>query len=127
VTHRTLLPQRFFLALSSEHRLPHPDKDPIQAIFYCFRPAEGSNSVESSRANYVTGIIAIQTARLSSLRLGIPDVQWVEDELGLFNAFEDRVMELDPDALSGWELQNDSWGYLAERMRTEYGTCFPMF
>ncbi|KAF9509344.1 hypothetical protein BS47DRAFT_1349354 [Hydnum rufescens UP504] len=104
-------------ACSSDNRLPDPAKDAILAIFYCYY---ASTEGEDRRASYHTGIVAVQSSQLFSKRLGIPGIEWVEDELHLINRLEDIVHELDPDALSGWELQNDSWGYVSERVKHEY-------
>lgn len=39
----------------------------------------------------------------------------VDDELDLLNRVVDIVLELDPDVIVGWEIQNASWGYLKAR------------
>jgi DNA polymerase elongation subunit (family B) len=104
-------------ACSTDNRLPDPAKDAILAIFYCYY---ASTEGDDRRASYHKGIVAVQSSQLFSKRLGIPGIEWVEDELHLINRLEDIVHEFDPDALSGWELQNDSWGYVSERVKHEY-------
>ena len=109
----------FVSACSSDNRLPNPEKDAISAVFYCYY-ASTEGEVEDRRALYHTGIIAVKNPKFSAKRIGNPNIEWVEDELHLINHLEDTVHELDPDSLSGWELKNDSWGYVSERVKHEY-------
>lgn len=44
----------------------------------------------------------------------------VETEIDLLNRIIDVVQELDPDIITGWEVQSASWGYLSARGRA-YG------
>jgi DNA polymerase zeta len=39
----------------------------------------------------------------------------VRDELELLNRVVDIVLDLDPDIIIGWDVQNTSWGYLNAR------------
>ena len=39
----------------------------------------------------------------------------MDNELELINETLDVVLSLDPDLITGWEVQNASWGYLASR------------
>lgn len=51
-------------------------------------------------------------------KLGLPsdvDIYSMRDELDLINTFIDVVRDWDPDIVAGFEIQNDSWGYLLER------------
>ena len=43
------------------------------------------------------------------------------DELDLLNRLIDITIEIDPDILTGWEVQAGSWGYLQARGQT-YGS-----
>ena len=43
------------------------------------------------------------------------------NELDLFNRLIDLIIEIDPDILTGWEVQAGSWGYLEARGQT-YGS-----
>ena len=45
------------------------------------------------------------------------EIDVVETEAELLNTFVDRVLDLDPDIICGWEIQSASWGYLAARGR----------
>jgi DNA polymerase zeta len=49
------------------------------------------------------------------------DIHISENEGEMMNAFVEMVWEIDPDILAGYEIQNHSWGYLAERYQVLYG------
>lgn len=46
-----------------------------------------------------------------------------DTELDMLNRFIDLVIELDPDVLTGWEVQLNSWGFLNARSDT-YGVLY---
>lgn len=73
------------------------------------------------RASYISGCFAVRSPHLEEARLADTCIELVDSELDLINTFIDRVREWDPDVLTGWELQNSSWGYLAERAWKAYG------
>ncbi|KAF8337368.1 uncharacterized protein EI90DRAFT_3279675 [Cantharellus anzutake] len=104
-------------ACSSGNKLPDPVTDPILAVFYCY---QSTIDPDDRRASYIRGIIAVRSATVTERRLGLFGIHIVDDELSLINALEDTVHELDPDVLTGWELQNSSWGYISERVRHEF-------
>jgi DNA polymerase elongation subunit (family B) len=56
---------------------------------------------------------------------GLANIEFVEDELSLFRALEQVVLELDPDVLTSFELQNDGWGFISARYRYEFGGGTP--
>ncbi|CAK5264403.1 unnamed protein product [Mycena citricolor] len=84
--------------------LKHPssETDAIVAAFYAFQ--DGNSSV--SRGMVMT---SDQQEKFAS------DVTCVTDELDLLNHIVDLVLKLDPDILTGWEIQTSSWGYLNAR------------
>lgn len=45
-------------------------------------------------------------------------------ELDMFRLLVAKVRELDPDILTGWELHNESWGYVIERNTILGGNLF---
>jgi DNA polymerase zeta len=47
-------------------------------------------------------------------------VEVVDTELELLNKIVDVVVDLDPDIITGWEVQAASWGYLNFRGQ-QYG------
>ncbi|XP_045467770.1 DNA polymerase zeta catalytic subunit isoform X2 [Harmonia axyridis] len=99
---------------------PNPQYDSIQAIFYCI-----SNDVEENtvKPRSCEGIFVVdsnpvgQTKSFSFLDgTGIScDIEYVENELKLFEKFTKFIIHWDPDILLGYEIQMLSWGYLIER------------
>lgn len=62
------------------------------------------------------------SADSSGMRFSLGAVVDEEDsELDLINRLTDIVRELDPDILSGYEVQSSSWGYIIERARLQFG------
>lgn len=80
-------------------------------------------SFQDGNANRSTGIIAVASERLDA-RMARPldEVVFVESELDILNQTIDCVLQLDPDIVTGWEVQAASWGYLEARGRT-FGAC----
>lgn len=52
---------------------------------------------------------------------GLPPITFVDSELDLFNSLESLVLDLDPDVLTSFELQNGGWGYVGTRYQSEFG------
>jgi DNA polymerase zeta len=93
-----------------------------------------ANATTQRRVNYTRGCIAVNSEYSDPRRIreayfplsgdgsgGRRTINIVESEVDLINSFLDQVMEWDPDVITGWELQNSSWGYLADRAQTAYG------
>lgn len=112
-------------------KMPDPQLDAIQALFYCLQTEDETISkTPGAKENCLVGCIMIDEQnsddRYTSRRLGLSRfaVEYVPDELELINALVDLVRDWDPEVLSGYEIQNSSWGYLLERAQAEYGV-FP--
>lgn len=67
-----------------------------------------------------SGIIAVESEQFRPRRLRSVKADFVGSELELLNTLIDVIGGLDPDIISGWEVQAASWGYLSARGRT-YG------
>lgn len=89
------------------------------ALFYSF---QDSDQDAGEAISFQTGIIATESPQLNGRRLRDSKAEFVESELELLNRLIDVVIELDPDILSGWEVQAASWGFLSARGRV-YGAC----
>ncbi|KAI0003668.1 hypothetical protein BJV74DRAFT_876040 [Russula compacta] len=91
--------------------VPDPNIDSLTAVFYSFQDSD----VEPNSSNLQKGVIIVGNALqdLRSLR-DVPS-QVVATELDLLNKVVDLVLDLDPDVISGWEIQSSSWGYLGAR------------
>lgn len=62
----------------------------------------------------------MESERINAQRLPSLKAEFVETELDVLNVIIDRVVQLDPDIIAGWEVQAASWGYLSARGRA-YG------
>jgi DNA polymerase elongation subunit (family B) len=94
-------------------KVPNPESDEIVAVFFAFHVA----GIEVSRS----GVLGQNTPHLSNHRLRTFKMEIFDDELDLLNGVVDLVIELDPDILTGWDVQLNSWGFLEGRART-HGT-----
>ncbi|KAF8909030.1 hypothetical protein CPB84DRAFT_1813269 [Gymnopilus junonius] len=90
--------------------VPDPSLDQIVAIFY----ASHISGTEITNR----GMLTIQNPQIHRERLQQVKVEIFHTELDMLNRFVDLVIELDPDILTGWELQLSSWGYLDARSHT---------
>lgn len=89
--------------------VPDSQSDPIVAIFYA----------HISRADVLqAGTLVLQDSPLDQKKLRPTNSEAVRTELDLLNRLIDLVVELDPDILTGWEVQNASWGYVDARGAT---------
>jgi DNA polymerase zeta len=92
---------------TEDEKVPNPDSDEVTAIFYAYR-VSGTDFIQS-------GTYVVEGVQLHPKRLGQPNVESFPTELELLNQVVDLVLELDPDILTGWEVQNNSWGYIQAR------------
>lgn len=90
--------------------------DEIVAVFWSFQDPvdELASNLQPARK---TGIIVVKNKQLHQLRLRDFILEVVDTELELLNHVADVVMDLDPDIVTGWEIQAASWGYLSARGR----------
>ena len=98
------------VAPSRGNRVPDPTLDKIAAVFYAFQIAN-NNCDNVPRA----GVIVVDNDYLNPKSLRDTSSEVVESELELINRMVDVVVDLDPDVVVGWEIQNASWGYLNAR------------
>jgi DNA polymerase zeta len=91
--------------------------DEIAAVFWCFQSPNNGRALNEVRH---TGIIVVENGQLRPSRLRDFLVEVVDTELELLNKIVDVVVDLDPDVITGWEVQAASWGYLNLRGR-QYG------
>jgi DNA polymerase zeta len=96
--------------------VPDPGADPLQAIFYSFQE---SDAVPIS-SNLRKGVIVVGNPLLEIRALNDIPSQVVDTELDLLNSVVYLVLDLDPDVITGWEVQSSSWGYLGTRGQ-QYG------
>ncbi|AET38111.1 DNA-directed DNA polymerase Ecym_2378 [Eremothecium cymbalariae DBVPG len=108
--------------LTRNSKLPNPELDPVKIIFWSM------NGCSAQRLSSVSkeGIMIFMDEnekRFESLILqacGNVDVAVFESEELLLQAFSDLVLIIDPDILSGYEVNKLSWGYLLARANFAY-------
>ncbi|KAF9481424.1 hypothetical protein BDN70DRAFT_831218 [Pholiota conissans] len=93
---------------TQEDKVPNPQLDELTAVFYAYQ-VSGMDIIES-------GVCIVQSEQLLPKRLGRHlNIEVFPTELDLLNQVVDLVIQFDPDILIGWEVQNNSWGYIEAR------------
>ncbi|KIO33534.1 hypothetical protein M407DRAFT_65394, partial [Tulasnella calospora MUT 4182] len=109
-------------AVSRGSLLPNPEFDRIECVIFAFQEQDVViTDPAQRRASYICGCMAVESDSVPPNRMRDARIELFETELDLINGLIDRVKEWDPDILTGWELQNGSWGYVSERAHREYG------
>lgn len=93
-----------------EDKVPNPVTDEVAAIFCAYQV--------SATEEYQTSVLVLANSPMDFNRVRYSNVVALENELALLNKLVDVVIDLDPDILTGWEVQNNSWGYLEARGAT---------
>ncbi|KDR84999.1 hypothetical protein GALMADRAFT_131759 [Galerina marginata CBS 339.88] len=101
---------------TKDDKVPNAASDQVFAVFYAYH-ISGMEIIH-------TGILVARNSQIHEHRTRHIKFEIVETELDLLNRLVDLVVEHDPDILTGWELQLNSWGYLDARCNT-YGLAFP--
>jgi DNA polymerase zeta len=71
--------------------------------------------VELRSSDFQKGVVVVRNALMDPRALRDIPGQVVSTELDLLNTIVDLVLDLDPDIVTGWEVQSSSWGYLSAR------------
>ncbi|ORY22294.1 DNA/RNA polymerase, partial [Neocallimastix californiae] len=103
---------------SREDLLPNPEYDAIIAIFYCFYYDDESldYSTNGIKEGYHVGVILNDNNKqLPEINLNGIEIKKVSSESMLIEEFVNIVINFDPDIISGYEIQNSSWGYFFQR------------
>ena len=101
---------------------PNPEQDEVAAIFWSIQSDDGPNS-DAFDDSVFSGILVLASEPSLGTRIGrctTAPVQEEGTELDLLTRFVDIVRYHDPDILTGYEVHNNSWGYLIERARLKY-------
>ena len=114
---KTLRPS---VAPSHGKRLPNPEEDEVVAVFYSYQDSAEFQPEEDGRFTCQSGMIVVENDQVNARRLRNVKFEAVLSELDLLNRLIDVVVEVNPDVVSGWEVQAASWGYLSARAST-YG------
>lgn len=95
------------LVATRDTKVPDPGTDEVVAVVYAHH-ISGSDTKQ-------TGALALQSPQLDQRRLRDMKLEILMNELDLLNRLIDLTVEIDPDILTGWEVQAASWGYLEAR------------
>ncbi|KAG0078985.1 DNA polymerase zeta [Linnemannia elongata] len=103
--------------------LPDPKVDPILAVFYCWQTEREGLTSNGWVPGFHVGMITYEGSgmhkKLALGPLGV-SVEVAMDEGAMMNTVIDRVRQLDPDILAGYEVHNQSWGYLVDRYQAAF-------
>ena len=94
----------------------------MAAIFWSFYDSNLQRDDHDQPFACECGVIAVHNSWLDAKKLRDWDIDAADTELDVINRLIDVVNELDPDIVTGWEVQAASWGYLSARAST-YGMC----
>jgi DNA polymerase zeta len=94
-------------APSQGERLPNPDEDQLLAAFYSI---QGQHGHEDAVVKY--GAVATRAFGLCHSVQTAFNADVVSDELELLNTLTDVILSIDPDIVTGWQIQSASWGYV---------------
>lgn len=89
-------------------------------MFYSYQDSAEFPPEESGRFTCQSGMIVVENNQVNARRLRGVKFEAVSSELDLLNRLIDVVVDINPDIISGWEVQAASWGYLNTRAST-YG------
>lgn len=98
------------LVATRDTKVPDPGTDEVVAVVYAHH-ISGSDTRQ-------TGALVLQSPQLNQRRLRDMTLEILMNELDLLNRLIDLTIEIDPDILTGWEVQTGSWGYLEARGQT---------
>lgn len=97
---------------TTSKKKPNPAEDEVTAIFYHFNDANFMHEKATDTSGAL--IVTVQKVRLDRR------VTVFTSENDMVEHFLEIVDRFDPDILSGYEVNAESWGYLVERYRLKY-------
>lgn len=103
--------------------LANPNEDEISCIFWCLHSEDEDLEVNSHLPGVHVGIIYHGEGERPETKISKAvkfDMEQEPTELDLINRLVDIVRDHDPDIITGYEVQNGSWGYVIERARKKY-------
>lgn len=102
---------------------PNPDEDAVACIFWCVQTDDENIESNNGKDGLHMGILAVADEPHTAKRIGRNvhfDVEEESTELDVLTRLVDIVRHYDPDILTGYEVHNNSWGFLIERSRVTY-------
>ncbi|KDN41161.1 hypothetical protein K437DRAFT_238501 [Tilletiaria anomala UBC 951] len=108
-------------ACSRKELLPNPEVDPIGVIAYSFQNEDETLEDTGSRPGLRTGVIVVARDETAMGRVALScEVHVVATEEDAFVTLITLVRKFDPEILVGYEIHNESWGYIIERAHKAY-------
>jgi DNA polymerase zeta len=102
---------------------PNPEEDEIACVFWCVQSEDDDFDSNGPQDDKYSGILVNDKPGIitKSIFRNMPvEVEAEPTELDLLTRMTDIVRQYDPDILTGYEVHNNSWGYLIERARVKY-------
>lgn len=102
---------------------PNPEEDEVSCVFWCIQSEDEDLEPNGNIPGVHVGMIfqgeddVPETKIVRALRI---DVEHQPSELDLINRVVDIARSCDPDIITGYEVHNNSWGYLIERAKKKY-------
>lgn len=102
---------------------PNPEEDEVSCVFWCIQSEDEDVDPNGSIPGVHVGMIyqgegdVPETKIVRALKI---ETDQQTTELDLINRVVDIVRYHDPDIITGYEVHNNSWGYLIERARKKY-------
>jgi DNA polymerase zeta len=106
---------------------PNPEHDEVECIFWCVQSDDEDIEINGNREGLHVGVLTLSKdpGMAEKISRNVPiDVEEEATELELLMKMVDIVRYYDPDILTGYEVHNNSWGYLIERARVKYDFNF---
>lgn len=103
---------------------PDPERDEVNMVFWCIADEQMDDSPKLG----ILVLIEEDEELPAKIRKMVGDhvqIDSEDNELDLINRMVDIVREYDIDILTGYEVHNNSWGYLIERARLHYEFNLP--
>lgn len=102
---------------------PNPEEDEISCVFWCIQSENEDLNPNGNIPGVHVGMIYQGEDDVSAdkiVRALRIETDYQTTELDLINRVVDIVRSYDPDIITGYEVHNNSWGYLIERARKKY-------
>jgi DNA polymerase zeta len=104
---------------------PDPERDEVAMVIWCLADEQADDGAK-------LGVLVLTkddddeiAERIRRIVGNEVQIDSEDNELDLMNKMVDIVREYDPDILTGYEVHNNSWGYLIERARLQYEFNLP--
>ncbi|KAF1344953.1 hypothetical protein BDV97DRAFT_362890 [Delphinella strobiligena] len=103
---------------------PDPEHDEISCIFWCLQSDDDGQVGNVADDGKRTGMILLSPDGALAARIRkqckVDELEEEDNELDVINRLVDIVRGFDPDILTGYEVHNNSWGYIIERARLKF-------